>query len=66
MSSHDRKTGNVMRCPSGETTPRDLGFRHLLETDRMRLPDDPVEALEQLLREMGWVVQMIKAGGKAK
>lgn len=66
MSKHDRKTGNVMRFPSGETTARYSDFRHLLETDRMRLPQDPVEALEQLLREIDWLVRMIKAEGEAK
>ena len=45
---------------------RNLGLRHLLETDRMRLPDDPVEALEQLLREMRWLVQMIKGGRRSQ
>jgi hypothetical protein len=44
MSNHDCKTGKVMPFPSGETTARILGFRHLLKTDRMRLPDDPVDA----------------------
>jgi hypothetical protein len=45
---------------------QNLHLRHLLETDRMRLPDDPVEALEQIWREMGWLVQMIEAGGGSK
>jgi hypothetical protein len=66
MSNHHRKIGKVMPFPSGETAARDPGFRHLLETDRMRLPNEPVDALEQLLREMGWIVRMIKAGGEAK
>jgi hypothetical protein len=64
MSKRDHKTGNA--TPSRETPHRNVGLRHLLETDRMRLPYDPVEALEQLLREMGWLVQMIKVGGEAK
>jgi hypothetical protein len=45
---------------------QNLHLRHLLETDRMRLPDDPVEALEQLLREMDWLVRMIKGGEGTK
>ncbi len=64
MSKRDHKTGNA--TPSRETPDRNVDLRHLLETERMRLPDDPVEALEQLLREMGWVVRMIKAGNEAQ
>jgi hypothetical protein len=50
MSKQDRKTRDVMQSPSHETSDRNVGLRHLLETDRMRLPDSPVEAFEQLLR----------------
>ena len=61
MTNRDCKTRKMMPFPSGETTARDLGFRHLLETDRMRLPDETFGAIEQLLRELSWLVQMAKA-----
>jgi hypothetical protein len=32
----------------------------------MRLPDNTFDALEQLLREMHWLVQMAKAESEAK
>ena len=67
MSKRDHKTGDVLLPSlSRKTQNRNLGLRHLLETDRMQLPDDLVEALEQLLCEMGWLVKMIKAGGDSQ
>ena len=65
MNTRDRKTGKVVPLRCHETPNRKHDLRHLLETDRMRLPDDPVQALEQLLCEMGWIVKMIKGGDEA-
>jgi putative DNA primase/helicase len=68
----DRKTGNLMPSSSHETAARDLvGFRHLLETEYMRLPADIDSALEQVERMTYWLEQMkleevIKSGGEAK
>jgi hypothetical protein len=62
VSERDQKTVNV--TPSREHPAGD--FRHLLETDRMRLPDDTFSALEQLMVEFDWLVQMAKAESKAE
>src|SRR5262245_49613101 len=67
MSRHDRKNENLVPLRSHETSARDLiGFRHLLETEYMRLPDDAHAALEQVERMKYWLEQMIAAGGYAK
>jgi hypothetical protein len=62
MSKRDHKTDNA--TPSRENPGSD--FRHLLQTDRMRLPDDTFSALEQLMVEFYWLVQMAKAESKAE
>jgi hypothetical protein len=66
MSKHDRNTGNVVPLPSHETPNRKHDLRHVLETDRMRLPDDTFSAIEQVLRELHWLLQMAKAESKAE
>jgi hypothetical protein len=66
MSRSDRKTGNVKPSSSHKTPSRILGLRHLLETDRMSLPADTFSAIEQVLRELFWLLQMAKAESKAE
>jgi hypothetical protein len=66
MSKREGNAGNVVPLSSHETPNRNLDLRHLLETDRMRLPDDPFDALEQLLREMHWLVKMAKSEGRSE
>ena len=67
MSRHGRKNGNVVPLRSHETSARDLtGFRHLLETEYMRLPADVDTALEQVERMKYWLEQMKAAEGGPK
>jgi hypothetical protein len=65
MNKRDRKNGAVP--PSHETSARDLtGFRHLLETEYMRLPADLHAALQRVERVKYWLVRMIADEGGAK
>src|SRR5262245_38672268 len=58
---------NVVPLRSHETSARDLtGFRHLLETEYMRLPADLDSALERVERMRSYLKQMKAAEGGAK